>query len=339
MAGELFGLRLARQTSAGCIRVCGLGAITGVVAAYLFVLCAFAQDSPSRVPRLTKPSPAATHHKKREPDPPLIAEPSPQPAPLPTPPPTLTPEQMPPRTPEVVWDGKMLSIDAENSTLSDILVAVRARTGAAIDLPAGASTERLAARLGPAPVREVLTSLLSGTDYDYIIQASETNDDEIQSVILTPRGKDDALANTSVVASNPRIRRPPGYTASGKHTFEVIPETTHDNAVPDDVASAGDQTAQDPSTPGSETANAAPPSAAESPSGSDSTSTPTASLASSDSHLATQGTPSGMGGVRADPAGTFEERVQNMQQMFEQRRQIQMQQNQAQQNQAPSPRN
>jgi hypothetical protein len=41
----------------------------------------------------------------------------------------------------------------------------------------------------------------------------------------------------------------------------------------------------------------------------------------------------------SDAAGTFEQRVQNLQQMFEQRRQIQMQQNQAQQNQATSPRN
>jgi hypothetical protein len=291
------------------------------------------------VPRLAKPSPAANHRKQRKPDPPLIAEPSPDPAPPPAPPPTLTPEQMPPRTPEVVWDGKMLSIDAENSTLSDILVAVRARTGAAIDMPPGAAAERLAARLGPAPVREVLTSLLSGTDYDYIIQASETNDDEIQSVILTPRGKDDALGSASAVASNPRIRRPPGYTASGKHTFEVIPETTHDTPAPNDVASAGDQTAQDASTPGSETATAATPSSADSPSGSDSSSTPTASLASSDSHLATQSTPSSVGGMGSDAAGTFEQRVQNLQQMFEQRRQIQMQQNQAQQNQATSPRN
>ena len=107
----------------------------------------------------------------------------------PPPPPPLTPEQMPPNPPQVSWDGEQLTIKSDNSTLGDILAAVRTRTGAGIELPEGGASERVAARLGPGPAREVLSSLLSGSDFDYIIQASDEDPLGIQSVFLTLRTK------------------------------------------------------------------------------------------------------------------------------------------------------
>ncbi len=238
---------------------------------------------------------------------------------------------MPPRTPEVVWDGSLLTINAENSTLSDILVAVRARTGAAIDLPPGAASERMAARLGPAPIREVLTSLLSGTNYDYIIQASDTNDNEIASVMLTPRGKDGALADASLPGSNPKIRRPPGYTASGKHTFEVQPEEDSQNSPSQDVASSteGAQTGEPTAASGAGEASANEQPGSTDPSvQTDSSSNLASSLDSSDSPKVGRGLLPGVDPQAGPP--TVDKMVQGMQQLFEQRRQIQMQINQAQ---------
>jgi hypothetical protein len=113
--------------------------------------------------------------------------------PAPPPPARRAPEQMPPGVPQVSWDGSQLTITADNSTLADILVAIRARTGAEIDVPPNASRERIAARLGPGPARDIVATLLSWTDYDYIIQASDTDPLGIQSVLLTPRGKSDAV--------------------------------------------------------------------------------------------------------------------------------------------------
>jgi hypothetical protein len=337
VAGEFLGLRLERLKLAGGKQICALGrAIAILSATQIFLLVTFAQHSSAPVQHMAKSSQARARHKKHKPDPPLITEASPQPAPPPAPPPTLTPEQMPPRTPEITWDGQLLSINAENSTLSDILVAVRARTGAAIDMPPGVAAERMAARLGPAPVREVLTSLLSGSNYDYIIQASDTNEDEIASVILTPRGKDDALANTSISASNSGVRRGPGYTTSGKHTFEVMPETASESAAPTDLASTGGEEVSPPATPSTETATASAPAPADPPAEPDSSSTPAAALANSDSSPAMQNVQSGGGSA---PATAFGQMVQNMQQMFEQRRQIQMQHNQAVRNQSTSPNN
>ena len=114
---------------------------------------------------------------------------------------------MPPNPPQVPWDGEQLTIKSDNSTLADILAAVRTRTGAGIELPEGGASERVAARLGPGPAREVLSSLLSGSDFDYIIQASDEDPLGIQSVFLTPRTNTSTGAGSAravVLAAQPR---------------------------------------------------------------------------------------------------------------------------------------
>ena len=282
-------------------------------------------------------------HKKHAPPPPLITDTAPQPAPPPEPPPVQTLEQMPPRVPDVVWDGKLLSISSENSTLSDILTMIRTRTGAAIDVPAGSGRERVAARLGPGPVREVLTSLLSGTDYDYIIQASETDEYGIQNVTLTPRGKGEDFVTSSTAAAR-GIRRAPRFTASGKHTFEVMPDA---NTIKDDkekesqdVASTDEgQTTQPAETGAPESASAdAQPAPAdpqpETESGSNSSGS-LAGSASSDTPQVGRGALPGIDPNSPQPP-TLGQMVQGMQQLFEQRRQLQIQQNQAQQKTPPT---
>jgi len=113
------------------------------------------------------------------------------PAPLPQqePPAYIPPEQLPPKAPVVSYESGELTIVAENSTLSDILAALRTCMGSDIDLPSSASAERMWAKLGPGPARKVLAALLSQTNLDYLIQASdsETDPDGIRSVSLTPR--------------------------------------------------------------------------------------------------------------------------------------------------------
>src|SRR5690242_9687233 len=73
----------------------------------------------------------------------------------PVPPPPQTLAEMPPSTPEVSFQGGQLTISAKNSTLGDILNAVKAQTRATIDLPGNAS-ERVVGRFGPGPARDVL---------------------------------------------------------------------------------------------------------------------------------------------------------------------------------------
>jgi hypothetical protein len=98
----------------------------------------------------------------------------------------LTPEQRPAAAPLVTYiDGK-LSVSAKNSTLGDILRAISAKTGASIDIPGGAN-ERVVSQLGPAPARDVMTALLNGSHFNYVMVGTETNPNAVAHVILTAK--------------------------------------------------------------------------------------------------------------------------------------------------------
>jgi hypothetical protein len=90
-------------------------------------------------------------------------------------------------SPMVVYEHGQLTINAENVRLSDVLTTLHNVMGAEIDLPAGASDERIWARLGPGPARKILSDLLSNTDLNYVIQGSSRDANGIQSVTLTTR--------------------------------------------------------------------------------------------------------------------------------------------------------
>ncbi len=98
-------------------------------------------------------------------------------------PPTL--EQMPAVPPKVNFANGLLTIVAENSTLGDVLRAVGTQTGAAIEMSTDA-TERVVAHLGPGPARDVISKLMSGSHFNYVILGSAAQPDHIDRVILTP---------------------------------------------------------------------------------------------------------------------------------------------------------
>jgi hypothetical protein len=134
---------------------------------------------------------AHTHHKKA----PAIAEVPP------TPPPPLTLEQQPPTAPQVSYRNGQLTIDAANSTLSSILRAIQVQTGASMDVPSAAGSERVAMRLGPGQPRDVLHTLLNGSKFDYMILGVAGNPGAIQKVILTPK---QAVGATTQASNNPQ---------------------------------------------------------------------------------------------------------------------------------------
>lgn len=131
-------------------------------------------------------------------------------APTPPPPPP-TPEQMPARPPTVSYQNGQLSIVAPNSTLSDILQAVKSKTGAAIDIPPGAN-ERVVSRFGPGPARDVLAALLNGTHFNYVMIGSDANPTSVAQVILTPRagGETPPVNQANSAMPNPGTPQYPG---------------------------------------------------------------------------------------------------------------------------------
>ncbi len=175
--GRALRLSLEMRSRKLFIVVCGVGLM--IVAPVVR-----AQKLPTPTPSGRKPPNLAKSILTALSSPPALQEQVPQQLPAP-----LSAEQGTPSRHQVSYEDGQLTIIAENSKLGDILAAVSERMGADIELPASASDERIWVRLGPGPARRVLAALLGGTDLDYVIQASETDPEGIQSVLLSPRTK------------------------------------------------------------------------------------------------------------------------------------------------------
>lgn len=121
--------------------------------------------------------------------------------PVPVPP---TPEQMPPGPPKITYQNGLLSVESVNSRLSDILNGIHNRTGIQFEglLP---GQDRVAGKFGPAPADEVLSTLLRGSRYDYVILGVPENPQLVQRVILTPNSTSGTVAGA---AGNPMGARP-----------------------------------------------------------------------------------------------------------------------------------
>lgn len=154
--------------------------------------------------------------------------PAPQP-PVPPPPPP-TPEQMPASPPQVTFNNGQLTIVAQNSTLGDILRAVRAKTGAAVEVP-GNATERVVANIGPGPAREVLASLLNGSHFNYVMLGSATQADMVDRIILT--SKSGAEPTTAASGPTPVPNQPQYNGLQAADGRQLEPEEMQNN---DDVA-------------------------------------------------------------------------------------------------------
>jgi len=113
------------------------------------------------------------------------------------------PEQMTPVAPLVTYQNGQLSIQAQNSTLSSILSAVRTSTGARVEMPADTANDRAAAQLGPGNPRDVLASLLQGSRFDYIVIGSPSDPDALSEIILTPHAGGGSGAPGNEAANQP----------------------------------------------------------------------------------------------------------------------------------------
>jgi len=167
---------------------------------------------------------------------------APQPAPRPLQP--LTLEQMPALPPQVSYHDGSLTIIAENSTLGDVLRAVRAKTGAAVDIPANA-TERVVSHVGPGPAREVMAALLNGSHFNYVMLGSATNPRILERVVLLPKsGGAESGPSTQAMASEPvysppqaRMPRPvppaqePDEVTSDEEFGDELNESESDNLI------------------------------------------------------------------------------------------------------------
>jgi hypothetical protein len=118
--------------------------------------------------------------------------------------------KIPASVPRVSFQNGELTVLAQNSSLGEVLNAVRAATGMKIEGSSG-SAERVTAKIGPASVRDVLLSLLEGSKYDFAMLGSVTDPQRVERLVLSPR-----------TASSGSISAPQ----------QPAPQTDSDNAMP-----------------------------------------------------------------------------------------------------------
>ena len=255
---------------------------------------------------------------------PVMSEPSSEQS-APPPPPTL--EHMPPRAPQVVWDGSQLSIKCENSTLADILRAVSERLKVPIEIPAGAAAERVAADLGPSSAREVLTDLLSGSRFNYIMQASDTQENSIKSLILSPRGSTDGNTAPAVIAEAGAIRRMPGHEDIRRNGRDSQSGANSENTSEQQTPSAEVDASTQPSEhAAASSAEQSQPATAPTPSTQEAVPSPDAAAGVQSSATVAADSTSSVTNTSQD-GSPLEQQVQDLRSLYEERRRMQAQQN------------
>lgn len=108
----------------------------------------------------------------------------------------------PANPPRIGFADGQLRVDANNSSLDDILNAVGRLTGAHIE-GGHSDGERVFGQFGPGTTREVLNSLLSGSHYDYILVGAIDDPGNVERVMLTPHGSPEGAANASTQPARP----------------------------------------------------------------------------------------------------------------------------------------
>jgi hypothetical protein len=99
-----------------------------------------------------------------------------------------TPPDPPPARVAVGYQNGLLSISAERATLAQVLAEIRSQTGAEVLVPPGAEQEKVFADFGPAPAKEVMSALLNGSPYNFILIGSAGNPNHLERVLLSRKG-------------------------------------------------------------------------------------------------------------------------------------------------------
>lgn len=120
--------------------------------------------------------------------------------------------KVPASAPRISYQNEELTVVAENSSLGEILSGIRAATGIKIEGPS-ASADRVTAKIGPAPVRDVLLSLLEGSRFDFAMLGSATDPQRVERLLLSTRAAA-GPTNPNAPQSQPSAEAPDASAAS-----------------------------------------------------------------------------------------------------------------------------
>jgi len=171
--------------------------------------------------------------KQAEPPPPLPSGPTGPVPPMPL-------DSLAAVPPQVTYQNNQLTIIAPNSTLADILRAVRKQTGAEIEIPA--APERVVTHLGPGPARDVVADLLNGSRFNYVLLGSPSDQSVLTRVVLVAKtGPQEISPNAPDQPPQPsQAQNPPEPEQPEANEAEA----TDDNANNDDTSAEQQQPAE-----------------------------------------------------------------------------------------------
>ncbi len=93
----------------------------------------------------------------------------------------------PVRKVEVTLQDDKLRLVSNKASLAEVLNELRTQLNADIGVPVGADQEVVAVMLGPGTQREVISKLLEGSRYNFIIVGTDADANKVERVILSPK--------------------------------------------------------------------------------------------------------------------------------------------------------
>lgn len=139
---------------------------------------------------------------------------------------------MPPAPPQVTFRNGLLTVNAVNSTLASLLTAIRNKTGIEFEGAELAGQDRVAISMGPATEGEVLASILSGSNLDYVVMGRPDSPTIVQRVLLTRRSRPGA----ATVANGQNGQQPLANPPAQEGEEEAVDENATDPDQPQDTA-------------------------------------------------------------------------------------------------------
>lgn len=117
-----------------------------------------------------------------------------------------TPEAPPvPKKVEITFQDGRLRLVSNKASLAEVLNEIRAQLNAEIVVPAGAEQEVVAVALGPSTPRDVISRLLDGSRYNFIIVGTDADANQVERVVLSPKTN---LAESAIAAPPPADEGP-----------------------------------------------------------------------------------------------------------------------------------
>jgi hypothetical protein len=150
-----------------------------LVAAVTIIFCGMGVATEKSPEAIRRAAPSHTHLKRRA----TVAKTNNAPeAPPVQVPARVTPE--PAHSVAVVYQDGLLTVIAENATLTEIMDQVRKSTGAVVESPA--LDELVTERLGPQAPAAVIAALLEGSHLNYVIVGDAADSNAIRAIQITP---------------------------------------------------------------------------------------------------------------------------------------------------------